>query len=116
MRKASSSRTTGTQNSGAAYPETLVASELFGLDRNYPTMGTPERIGLIGKAENGTLFIDEVGEVPKEIPRSCYARSTKAVATKPAGLGDPPARCNMQPTGCIYSQAGLLNMQPGGCI
>jgi DNA-binding NtrC family response regulator len=51
----------------SAYPETLVASEIFGLDRNYPNAGMPERMGLIGKAENGTLFIDEVGEVPPEI-------------------------------------------------
>ena len=51
----------------SAFPETLVASEIFGLDRNYPNAGMPERIGLIGRAEGGTLFIDEVGEVPAEV-------------------------------------------------
>jgi len=51
----------------SAIPHTLVASELFGHERNYPNAGMPERVGLLGTAENGTLFLDEIGEVPADV-------------------------------------------------
>ena len=50
----------------AALAPTLLASELFGNVANYPNPGTPERLGLFGQADRGTLFFDEVGDLPLE--------------------------------------------------
>lgn len=51
----------------ATIPETLIDAELFGNLRNYPNPGTPERPGLIGEAEGGSLFLDEIGELPQRL-------------------------------------------------
>lgn len=51
----------------ATLPEGLVDAELFGSARGYPQAGMPERAGLIGQADRGTLFLDEVGEMPEPI-------------------------------------------------
>lgn len=44
----------------------LIASELFGHERGAFTGANTERRGLIEEADQGTLFIDEVDELPKE--------------------------------------------------
>lgn len=48
----------------ATLPEGLVDAELFGNIKNYPNPGTPERTGLLGEADGGALFLDEIGELP----------------------------------------------------
>ncbi len=48
----------------AALPETLVESELFGHQRGSFTGATTEKLGLFEVADGGTLFIDELGELP----------------------------------------------------
>lgn len=50
--------------SAATFPDTLIDSELFGCAKNYPNVGSPERKGLIGEADGGYLFLDEIGELP----------------------------------------------------
>ena len=47
----------------ATLPESLIDAELFGNVRDYPNVGTPERPGLIGAADDSTLFLDEIGEL-----------------------------------------------------
>jgi DNA-binding NtrC family response regulator len=49
----------------ATLPETLVDAELFGNMKNYPNPGMPDRPGLVGQADGSTLFLDEIGELPK---------------------------------------------------
>jgi two-component system nitrogen regulation response regulator GlnG/two-component system response regulator HydG len=51
----------------AAISPGLVESELFGNLKNYPQQGMPARPGLIGQAAGGSLFLDEIGEVPAEL-------------------------------------------------
>lgn len=51
----------------ATLPETLIDAELFGNRRDYPNPGMPERVGLIGAADRGTLLLDEIGEVSHEL-------------------------------------------------
>lgn len=48
----------------ATIPESLVDAELFGNIGDYPNPGTPDRPGLLGEADGGALFLDELGELP----------------------------------------------------
>lgn len=45
-------------------PESLLDAELFGNAKGYPNAGMPERVGLIGAAHGGTIFLDEIAELP----------------------------------------------------
>ena len=46
----------------AALPETLVESELFGIEKGVAT-GVQSRVGQFEKANGGTLFLDEIGDL-----------------------------------------------------
>ena len=48
----------------AAFPETLLEAELFGYERGAFTGATTKREGRFKAADGGTLFIDEVAEMP----------------------------------------------------
>jgi len=48
----------------AAMPETLIDAELFGHERGAFTGATAMREGLIETADGGSLFLDEIGEMP----------------------------------------------------
>ncbi|MGD9489156.1 MAG: sigma-54-dependent transcriptional regulator [Calditrichaceae bacterium] len=50
----------------ASIPMTLVESVLFGYEKGAFTGATARKEGLIAEANNGTLFLDEVAELPLE--------------------------------------------------
>ncbi len=50
----------------AAIPQSLIASELFGHEKGSFTGATQRRLGRFESADGGTIFLDEVGDLPTE--------------------------------------------------
>ena len=51
----------------AAIPETLVENELFGHERGAFTGAGARKLGKFEMADGGTIFLDEIGELPLEV-------------------------------------------------
>lgn len=51
----------------AAIPQTLIGSELFGHEKGAFTGALQRRLGRFELAEGGTIFLDEIGELPAEM-------------------------------------------------
>ncbi len=51
----------------AAVPETLLEAELFGAERGAYTGAVSRRVGRFELADGGSLFLDEIGDMPQSI-------------------------------------------------
>src|SRR5437899_7560161 len=51
----------------AAIPPSLIASDLFGHEKGAFTGATQRRLGRFESANGGTIFLDEIGDLPPEI-------------------------------------------------
>ncbi len=69
----------------ASLPKDLIEAELFGHEKGAFTNAHIERTGLIEAAEDGVLFIDEIGELPLDLQGKLLAvlerRSMRKVGT-----------------------------------
>ncbi len=64
----------------AALPENLLEAELFGHTRGAFSGATAARVGAIEEAEGGTVFLDEVGELPLSMqPKLLRAIESRSV-------------------------------------
>ncbi|MBW2367972.1 MAG: sigma 54-interacting transcriptional regulator, partial [Deltaproteobacteria bacterium] len=51
----------------SAFPDTLIASELFGHEKGAFTGATERRLGRFELANKGTLFLDEIGDISLDV-------------------------------------------------
>ncbi|GAB4174745.1 MAG: hypothetical protein Fur0039_16890 [Rhodocyclaceae bacterium] len=68
----------------AAIPESLIESELFGHVRGAYTGAAGDRQGRFSAANHGTLFLDEVGEIPLHL-QAKLLRAVQEKAFEPVG-------------------------------
>ncbi len=68
----------------AALPETLAESALFGHEKGAFTGAGTARVGLVGQADVGTLFLDEVGELPLSLQKT-FLRVLQEKTYRPLG-------------------------------
>lgn len=72
----------------AAIPENLWESELFGAIRGAFTSAEKDRAGIVEQARGGTVFLDEIGEIPPSF-QAKLLRFLEAKEYRPVGATAP---------------------------
>ena len=72
----------------AALPATLIESELFGHERSAFTDAKQAKAGLFEAADHGTLFLDELGELPLDVQAKLLKVLESGAVRRVGGLRD----------------------------
>ncbi len=78
----------------AALPPTLIESELFGHEKGAFTNATARKIGRFELANGGTIFLDEIGELPIDL-QAKFLRVLEAQQLERVG-GTQPVKLNVR--------------------
>src|SRR5204862_6096831 len=79
----------------AASPETLVEAILFGHVKGAFAGASCHKVGEFQKADGGTLFFDEVGELPV-MRQAKVLRAVEQGEVQPLGSNEPPDRVDVR--------------------
>src|SRR5258708_12807696 len=74
----------------AAMPTGLLESELFGHEKGSFTGAVAQRIGRFELANHGTIFLDEIGEAPLDLPPNLLPLPQQPHFARPANSPPPP--------------------------
>ncbi|MBX7222000.1 MAG: sigma-54 dependent transcriptional regulator [Blastocatellia bacterium] len=72
----------------AAIPETLIENELFGHEKGAYTGADARRAGKFELAQGGTIFLDEIGELPLAVQSKLLRVLEERVVTRIGGSGE----------------------------
>ncbi len=75
----------------AAIPETLLESELFGHEKGAFAGADAKRIGRLEQADGGTVFLDEIGDMPLNTQGKILRLLQERAFTRPGGREDHAA-------------------------
>ncbi len=79
----------------AALPMSLIEGELFGHEKGSFTDAKASRAGLFEMAEGGTIFLDEIGEMPLEMQSKLLTVVEKGVFRRIGGSAERTARARI---------------------
>jgi transcriptional regulator with PAS, ATPase and Fis domain len=79
----------------AALPENLLESELFGHERGAFSGATEQKRGLLEVAGQGTIFLDEVGELPLQLQPKLLRVLEERRVRRVGGVREQPIACRV---------------------